>query len=186
MLCLTAGNNAFRLKTPFANLPESLGFTQTAFDIRKLPQTCQQTVSGALSDGIAVSAAKKKDGFLFDPPGGGCRTDRVRKLILRKMGKTESAKGTAFAAGSGVRQTDSFSELHDAFCQQTGVTAGGIETAQKSGEFLPYSGLENVIRAGKKPGQYAHDVAVHGGFGKPEGNGSNGTGGIIADAGQSA
>ena len=112
MLCRTAGGGIFRLKPPGGDLTDGLCFAQTAFDIRKLPKTCQQAVPFALSDGITISAAKKKDGFLFDPSGGRRRPDRIRKLVMHKMGKAYPVQRAAFTAGCGVWKTNGFPDLY--------------------------------------------------------------------------
>ena len=98
------------------------------------------------------------------------------------MGPAQRSKGAGLAEGGAVWQAHHGPQLHE----------GLVEVPHPGGEDggdLPLGpaldlGVQDIVVAVQQPGGDPEHVAVHRGDGQPEGDGGDGPGGVVPDAGE--
>lgn len=148
-----------------------------------LPQPGQQAPARAAAEGYAVPMKEEVDRALLHPPGLSGRLDGQLPGPALLESPAEARRRALFAQGRAVGQTDSGPQLHERLIEvPRGVQGNNVR--QDGGGPLFRGGGGDVAAVPGDPGAHPEDVSVHRRDGQAEGDGGDGTGGVVSYPGQ--
>ena len=161
---------------------------ECSFDRRDFPKTGEQSaVRSAVQQGkgaLSRPTEDGKEGALLNLPRFFGRFYRVLLGAALLMGTAQCRQRTQQTARRGG-QTDGGSQFHQRLVKVAGAVLRH-NRKQQLAERLFGLRQTDVIAAAQDAGNYPQDVAVHSGHGDTKGDGGDGSGGVVTDAGQSS
>ena len=154
----------------------------------KFPHAAQHALLRAAVQQDAFSlgegAAEQKQGALLDAAGLLGGLDWKVGFTALLVGQTQPLQRADKALRRGVGQADHRPQLHQRLVKGARRRRVGSTGSRSWRKASLVAGSAMSSAASQHPGQHPQDVAVHRGHRQVEGDGGDGAGGVVADAGQ--
>ena len=175
---------AKRLEAHGANGGGDLVGGQMPRNVRVFVEARQEAARRTFADGGAGAVAKDQNGQVVNTSRffrGFDGQDAGQVFAVGNAAGGKRAKRTFRVA---VRNADARADFDQRLRKRSGV--GGDHRPESLAEAGLDGGVGDVVAGAGHAGEDAENVSVNGGNGQAEGDGSDGSGGIVADAGEGA
>ena len=157
---------------------------EAPFPVGKLPEPGQQSALRAAAQGKALPTVEQQHCALFQAPLLGLAAHRVILHGSGFEGPADAAERAEQAGRLAVGDADGFPQFHDPLGEQRRVLSGGIGRLQQRRDMPAVGRGHHVLGTCQQAHHHAHHVSVHRRLRFPVGDGGDGPGGVVPDAGQ--